>query len=169
MKRRFQIRLSTLLVVFLSVGAILAAYTHRTKSLENFRQIEDRLSDFLAQGLDQRLAGSDKLSRQQSLTPVIDGVSGGHTSYGALFRESNFEKTYCDKIRFRRPDGTEQWPDGYNVSIRIVGRLGIFSSCPTIEIVSLDGQYSSVATACVQEFIEEELKIVPFSLGNPQR
>ena len=163
MKRLFQIRLSTLLIVFLIMGAIIAAYAARTKSLEEFRRIENRLSDFLPRALDQELVSSIKLSNNRGLTPVVCGVTGGGTSYGGLFRESNFDKTYRDKIRFREQDDTEQWPDGYNVSIRIVGRLGIYDSRPTIEITNVEGKYSPLAIASVKAFAERELGIVPLA------
>ena len=160
MKRRFQISLSSSLIVFACVAISIAAYNRRTRALTNFGQIENSIGEFLPRELDRKLADSPHFTAHQERIYDVSGISGGGASQGTLFRESNFDRTYCDKITFRELDNTEiHYSEGYNVHIKIVGRMDIISSKPTIEIVDLGGEYSPLAIACVQSFIADEFGI----------
>ena len=55
------------------------------------------------------------------------------------------------------------------MSIKIVGRQGVFGSRPTIEITSLDGEYSSLAAELVREFVSRELGVAPAMSGSAER
>lgn len=166
MKRQFQFRLSSALIAFAVAAIFLSAYTQRAKALEKFRQIENKLDDFLPRGLDKCIAESSQFEGRQGLTPIVRGISGGGASPGSLFSDSSFDKSYLGKIRFRKSDGSDIWPDGINVNVTVTGKLGIFGHQPEIEILDHGGEYSVLAIDCLVQFFSKEFGIEPGILAN---